>query len=186
MDNFDSPIKVVIVHESTTAGLQAANVLQNLATQLEGKLGIDINPWEICSHVWRFEWLQNPQLNEQAVAESIDADMIIISTENCTELPASVRSWIESVLPRKKGATALVAILGKKAGPQAGVLPSERYLRQLATHCHVDFLSHTPDNPATDNSWMAPVLCGFEDEPASSEAVLHHQNDQQRGWGLND
>ena len=186
MDNFDSPIKVIIVHENTTAGLQAANVLQNLASELENKLGIDVNPWEICSHVWRFEWLHNPQLCEQAVSESIDADMIIISTENCTELPATVRGWIESVLPRIIGATALVAILGKKDGPESGPLPSERYLRQLANHCRVDFLCHTPDGPAADKSWMEPVLCGFEDEPASSEAVLHRQNDQQREWGLND
>jgi hypothetical protein len=112
--------------------------------------------------------------------------MIIISTENCTELPPTVRSWIESVLPRKRGATALVAILGNKNRLESGPLPSERYLRQLANHCHVDFLCHTPDAAVIDKSWIEPVLCGFEDEPASSEAVLHHQNDQQRGWGLND
>ena len=185
MDNFDSPIKVIIVHENTTAGLQAANVLQDLAAQLENKLGININPWEICSHVWRFEWLLNPQLCEQAVAESIDADMIIVSTDACTELPVHVRGWIESVLPRKEGATALVAILGRKDGPQAGPLPSEQYLRQLAHHNHIDFLCHTADGLMSDNSWMEPVLCGFEDDQASGEAALHRHNSQ-HDWGIND
>jgi hypothetical protein len=187
MDNFDTPLKVLIVHENTTAGLQAANVLQSLATQMENKLGIDVNPWEICSHVWRFEWLQNPHLCEQAVSESIDSDMIIIATDSCTELPATIRSWIESVLPRKQGAIALVALLGKKDGPQSGVLPSERYLRQLANHYQVDFLCQTRDCPssAPQQACVEPVICGFEDEPALSEPVLHRHADQ-RGWGLND
>jgi hypothetical protein len=185
MDNFDSPLKVIIVHENTTAGLQAANVLQKLATQLENKLGIDVNPWEICSHVWRFEWLQNPKLCEQAVTEAIDADMIIVSTENCAELPASVCSWIESVLPRKQGTVALVAILGRQDGPHSAALPSERYLRQLAHHYHVDFLCNTPGHPAPEKIWIEPVLGRLEGEPALSEATIHHHDDR-RGWGIND
>jgi hypothetical protein len=186
-NNFDTPLKVIIVHENTTSGLHAANMLQEIATRLKEQLGIEVDPWEVCSRVWRFDWLQNPKLCEQAVSESINSDMIIIATESCTELPAAVRSWIESVLPRKQGAAALVALLGTKDGLPSGELPSARYLRQLANHYQVDFLCQAPDPPATDKACVEPepVLCGFEDQPALTEVVIHRHADQ-RGWGLND
>ena len=186
MDDTIPPFNVIIVHEDSVAGLHATNVLQKLAAQLETKLGVDVNPWEICSHVWQFEWLLDPQLCEQAVAESIKADMIIISAENNTELPSCVRSWIESVLPHKQGTTtALVALLGGPNQASSAALPSARYLRQLALQYGVDFLCNA-DSPSTQReTTLAPVLRPFGDDPAFVEEVVPLQGGR-HGWGLND
>lgn len=185
MDAFNFLFKVIIVHEDTVAGMQAVNVLQQLASQLENKLGMDINPWEICSHVWQFNWLEDPQLYEQAVAESIKADMIIISTDGRAELPPRVRGWIESVLPQKKGAAAaLVALLGDNH-ETAAASPSVRYLRQLAAQYGVDFLCNADGQPRRTIPDMKPVLCRFEDEPAFLAEVVPQHTDR-RGWGIND
>jgi hypothetical protein len=185
MNALDSIFKVVIVHEDSVAGLQAANVLRQLGEQLGNQLRLDINPWLFCNRVWQFDWLQDPELWEQAVAKAVEANMIIISTGQHTELPASVRSWIESVLPRKQGVSALVALLGGRREMHTTSLPPARYLRQLARQYGVDFFCNQNDQLPRAEPDTEPILCQFEDDSAFSPEVIPQHSDR-RGWGIND
>lgn len=186
MDHHHPAFKVIIVHEDTIAGLQATHILKQVAANLAAQLGMEVNPWEICSHVWHFEWLQDPKLNEQAVAESATADIIIISTESETELPVSVRGWIESVLPRKQGAPmALVAFLGGRKELHAATLPCTIYLRQLAQQYGVDFICNAPDKRTGIESAVASAFSRVEEDSALLQEARPYEPSP-RGWGLND
>jgi hypothetical protein len=150
MNSAETILKTVLVHEDSITGLRAVNLIKRLTAKLEHLLGTEINPWDVCDRIWRFEWLRNPQLWEEAVSRSATADVIIISAEDHTELPACVRSWIESVLPRIQGGQAiLVALLEGHQIAGMGSLPPARYLRQLAEHHGVDFLCNLdePEQP---------------------------------------
>ena len=158
----ESFLKITIVHEDTVTGLQAIEVLKRLAAQLGNRFGLDFSPWRFNSQVWKFEWLQDPQGWNEAVAAAVAADMIIIAVGAQGELPASVRSWIESVLPRKQSkCMALVALLSRKKRDEAVALTPARYLRQLAKRHGVDFICNLDPHPQRFESGIEAVLAPF-------------------------
>jgi hypothetical protein len=141
MNSDETMLKTVLVHEDSVTGLRAVNLIKRLTEKLGPWLGTEIDPWEVCNRIWRFEWLQHPQWWEEAVSRAAQADMIIISAEDHTELPVCVRSWIESVMPLIQGGqTVLVVLLEGHEIAEMGSLPPARYLRKLAERHGVDFL----------------------------------------------
>lgn len=141
-------LKITIVHDDTVTGIQAMQVLAKLSEQLAFRHGLKVNPWRFQTRAWRFEWLQDPKLWTEAVEMAADADMIIVSAEACQELPSGVRSWIESVLPRKLSeSSALVALLNDRCDECASKHSPERYLQQLAKHHGVDFFCNLENQP---------------------------------------
>ena len=158
-----SGFKVVIVHENTISGMQAVGVLEWLAQQLGTKLGTHINAWQLQTRAWKFEWLWDPKWWEDAVAMSVAADVIIIAGGALRELPANVRSWIESVLPRKRhGPAALVALLEGQGEAGNNMLSPGRYLRDLARQYGVDFFCNLDDRPQQAESCIEPILSSLE------------------------
>ncbi len=170
MNSFSTTLfKVTIVHEDTVTGLQATEVLKRLAAQLSGRLGMEISPWEFDNHVWKFDWLNEPEVFQEAVSTSVEADMIIISARAEDELPINIRSWIESVLPRKEGdCSALVAVLTRNENASTTALAPARYLRQLAQTHGVDFFCNLDDHPQHVQSGLEAVLSRFSQQPALS------------------
>jgi hypothetical protein len=164
MNTADPILKIIIVHEDSVAGLRATDLLKRLAARLGDKSGMDISPWEFCNRAWQFEWLQNPNLSAQALAEAVAADMIIISAGGHAELPVCVRKWIESVLARKQGGpAALVALLdGRRAAHTAALNPGP-YLRQLAAQNGVDFYCNLNQWPLNFGFYIESVISRFED-----------------------
>ena len=173
MKRYDGFFKINIVHEDTVAGLRAAGVLQHLAARLGARLERDINPWQICTRVWKFEWLQNPELWEEAVARAVESDLIILAMGGRAELPACVRCWIESVLPRKReGLTGLIALLDRRW--ETRPLPPARYLRQLARQYGVNFFCNFDNRPAPVESGIELVLSQREKDSVFSGAAFRH------------
>jgi hypothetical protein len=110
MKSAETILKTDLVHEDSVTGMRAV-LIKRLTSKLELFSGSKISPWEVCNRIWRFEWLRNPQLWEEAVSKSAAADIIIISAENHPELPVCVRSWLENLLPRIEGGQPLVVAL---------------------------------------------------------------------------
>jgi hypothetical protein len=160
-DNFI--FRITIVHENSITGLQAVGVLKRLAKRLATKLGLDISPWQFYTRAWKFDWLQNPELWEAAVAMSAEADMIIISTGGHSALPATVRCWIESVLPRRqRRPMALVALLDDRGEASLAALPPARYLRQLARRYGVGFFCNLNDQSKQIELGIDSLLFRFD------------------------
>jgi hypothetical protein len=140
--------KVTIVHEDSVAGIQAVDFLGRLTARLGARLNLDINPWQFYTRAWKFDWLRDSKLWSEAVAKSVEADMIILASRVHGNLPAPVRSWIESVMPRKQSKpAALVALLDGRCENGFGALPPARYLRLLAERYGVDFVCNLDDDP---------------------------------------
>lgn len=153
---------MTIVHEDAVAGMEAMDVLERMAARLGTKLGQDINPWQFYTHVWKFEWLQDPALWVEAVTWSVKADMIILASGIHRELPTSVHSWIESVLPLKQAVSAaLVALLNGPGENRPGAMPPARYLRHLADRYGMGFFCNLDDAPERVESGMEAVLLRF-------------------------
>jgi hypothetical protein len=158
----NSVLKIIIVHEDFIAGIEAAAVLRRLAAQLEAEFELKGDAWQIDNGLWKFEMLHNPELWEQAAAEAVAADMIIISVCDA-ELPGSVRDWLENVLPVKEGKpAALVALLDPGIDPSGEPLRSEAYLRRLAEQYGLDFFCNTDDQPRC----VEPIISSSESNSA--------------------
>src|ERR1041385_3264211 len=108
------PLDIVIVYENFTAAVRAQNVSQRLAAELDAD-------FEISREVWGFELLSHPQLRQEAAAAAAEADLVVVSVSGAAELPAHVRSWVESWVAEKRGGlSALVALVDLRRATRTG------------------------------------------------------------------
>jgi hypothetical protein len=93
--------------------------------------------FEFQQRLWRFDVLEEEALRAQAVRDAVDADIVIVAMKDDSEVPEAVRRWLESLLRRNSGATALVALLDR---PGAPVQP---YLEDVARRGGMDFFAQS-------------------------------------------
>jgi hypothetical protein len=169
MNIHNSVLEVVIVHEALVTGIEAAALLRRLAARLDAEFGIKSGDWQINSGFWKFETLRDPELREQAAAEAIEADMIIISVGDA-ELPVGVRNWIESVLSTKKGGPAAVVALLDPGHKPSGEPPRlGAGLRRLAQQCGLDFFCNTEERQPCVESSIESIISHSESSSADLE-----------------
>jgi hypothetical protein len=162
MNIHNSFLKIVIAHEDLVTGIEAAAVLRRLAAQIESEFSIKSDAWQIGSSLWKFEMLQEPELREQALAEAVAADMIIISVG--TRLPACVMQWIEKALPMKKGGPAALVALLDRVNPfcETEAFCPETYFRRLAGQYGLDFFCNTDDQTRHISSGIESIVSRCE------------------------
>ena len=162
MNISDAVLKIVIVHEDPATGIRAATLLNRLMAQSESVFELQNGAWRIDHGFWNFEMLSDPKFRNQAADEAVAADMIIISVGDAG-LPASVRDWIETVLPMKAGVPAVLVAMVDRGNDAPGEPPRpEACLRGLAGRYGLDFICNT-DNQTPRNA------SGFEPDTARSE-----------------
>ena len=100
-----SPFKIFVLYEDTLTGMRANAVLGRLTDQLEVMS-------EIESQIWKFDSLSHPELWEQASAQAVAAEMIVVSACGNNLLPSYVKDLIEEALSgRQRRKAAVVALL---------------------------------------------------------------------------
>ena len=128
--NLDSSVKVVIAYDNLDVAKRAEAVYDRLARRLR-------QTFEFQQRLWRFDVLEEDSLRAQAVRDAADADIVIVAMKDGSEVPEAVRRWLESLLRRNSGATALVALLDR---PGAPVQP---YLEDVARRGGMDFFAQS-------------------------------------------
>jgi len=124
---------VVAVYEDTGASARAMEVCQLLAS----KLGSEV---ELRSCLWQFDLLRNEPASHCAVAEAVEADLIIVAARQNAELREEVKQWVEAWVPEKRGQTAaLVALLGQAGTGLVSTTQPHSYLKEAATRAGMDF-----------------------------------------------
>jgi hypothetical protein len=126
----DSSVKVVIAYDNLDIAKRAEAVYERLARRLG-------QAFEFQQRLWRFDVLQEDSLRDQAVRDAADADIVIVAMQEDADVPEAVRRWLESLLSRSTGATALVALLDR---PGSAVQP---YLEEVARRGGMDFFAQS-------------------------------------------
>jgi hypothetical protein len=164
--------KVVIAYETGDAGMNARDRWERLAAELRAEFD-----------AWNTDLLVHPQLCQRAAASASEADMIIIETRERESLPVHVKDWIESWLPQKRrGPTALVALLPDEDKTLAHPPPVYEYLSQVSARGGLDFFCNAGE-------WRVPDFQNArETEPygAEDELVQSLSDSVGRNWGIND
>jgi len=183
-DTLNTAFKIAIVHEDFITGLQAEDVLKRLAARLISELGIDANLLQIDN--WEFDWLQDSELREEAIARTAQADMIIVSVGGDAALPTGVRKWIEdALLLRKGGPTAMVALLDGRGVFRSAASRPDVYLRRLSAQYGVDFFCNLDSRQPMSESGIESVLSELDQDDLFAETAYPAVSDY-RGWGINE
>ena len=145
-------LNVAVAYEDFSAGVHAMRTFGGLFGDAERQLNFDMR------NAWKFDFLRIAELREAAIAETVRADLIIVSMHAARELPATVKWWIESALAQREGDPGALVLLhdghrvnGAKHSPAA-----EAYLTQCAQRAGLDFFvkraggQTEPKQPAPD------------------------------------
>ena len=103
----DSVFSVVIAYEDFDTG-KHAKVTYDFLVQTLG------HECRFSNEMWKFDILSIPKLQEMAVADAQNADIIIVSGHGRHELPDHVKEWLESGLVR--GNRAIAKFTGRAEG----------------------------------------------------------------------
>lgn len=131
--------------------------------------------------IWSFAALQAAELSKIAFHDALSAKLIIIAAQGSTELPAAVRSWVQSWLPAKKGQTAaLVSLLDHSLVHDQHESPVRAFLKNAADQAGLEFMvRHVHLNGKTPPE--APVVF-----PTSSLREETFRRPSPDGWGINE
>src|SRR5215472_3328939 len=80
-------LKVLLLYEDAETGLRAKRSVAALYGQGDLDAGVE-------TRLWRLDLLSTAWLREQAAAEAVDADVIIVSLHGDDELPEAMREWL--------------------------------------------------------------------------------------------
>jgi hypothetical protein len=170
--------RVVMAYDDFASGKRAMNTCDYLVSQFGGGV-------ELRSSMWKFDVLRHTKLNQMAVDDAIEADVIIVANSRNGELPEEVTRWVDQWARRKQGhATALVALLdftGQNSGPSARALA---FLKTAAHRAKMDFL---PRQIRTSAGRLFPLTsASFNLGPPPSTAAATPPAPPAEGSGIND
>jgi len=148
---------------------------------LEAQVGDEI---ELSFCWWRFDFLRDPELAQEAANAAMVADMLVISAQPGRGLPPEFTEWVESWLARRgQRDSVLVALIGSEQDsmPDASI----EYLRQIATRARIDYVSKPLLMPAA----VPPNLTASRPNPATKTSFLGDLRTHVRPpshWGINE
>ncbi len=165
-----APLNVAIAYEDSSAGI---HVLQTF----QGLFDADRRPFHFdMRNAWKFDYLRLTDLREAAIAETVRADLIIVSMHAATELPATVKWWMETALERREGDPGALVLLCD-GNHLDGSNPSlaEAYLTNCARKGGLDFFvkraaprhdsKQTPFDRGSEEIVGVPVRAGRPTRP---------------------
>jgi hypothetical protein len=126
----DKPVfKAVLIYEDFAAGVRARWFCEKLVGTLEGTLE---------EHMWNFDVLGIREIRNLAASTARRADVVIVSVSGDTELPGTIRAWLDIWLWILEEETpALVALFNSSASQK--IASVRAYLQQLARCRGIDF-----------------------------------------------
>jgi hypothetical protein len=172
-----SAFRVVMAYDDFIAGKRAMDACNFLVFQLGGEI-------ELRSSMWKFDILRNAKLNQIAVDDAIEADVIIVASAPNAGLPEEVRNWIDGWVSQKRGQTAaLVALLDFTGGDDTASTLAYAFLKGAAASADIDFL---PQEIRSIEKKMPPLPIAPSGKGPRPLADPLGGRPGPEGWGLND
>jgi len=174
-----SDFDVVIAYEDYATGAHAKQTYDHLLHTFGGHCRMGHT-------MWCFDALRIGELRQSAAEEAAQANLILIAVWNRSDLPATVKFWIEQWLEHKTARLGALAALieNDPAGSAGSTSAMCSYLRQVCWRGHLDFFSTTTDNSQFD-PWLhaAPVPPCRTD---SGKVEIWDDAEFDPQWGIND
>ena len=126
----DKPVfKAVLIYEDFAAGVRARGFCEKLLYTLDGTLE---------EQMWNFDVLGIREIRNLAASTARIADVVIVSVSGHTELPGTIRAWLDIWLwILEEEDPPLVALYNSSASQK--IASVRAYLQQLARRSGIDF-----------------------------------------------
>src|SRR5438874_13214216 len=95
---------VVVLYEDRETRDRVLNVSRHMALQVGDEIQLRFS-W------WRFDFLEDPKLAQQAANAASRADMLLVSAHPGRGLPLAFTEWIETWLPRRSDQESVLVAL---------------------------------------------------------------------------
>jgi hypothetical protein len=171
------PFEVVLTYQDFHCGLRAKEFFNRLVRD-HGSL------FRFLCHLWRFDFLSAPELSGQAIAEAVNADMIVIAARAQAELPALAKAWIERWRREPRTSGALVALLDGLQTSSASTVCT--YLRNVATTSQMRFFCNASPPSEMDIAFPIEVVQRPETTARLENKVRFRDLAAASHWGINE
>ena len=169
-----SSLDALIVYDSVRSGKRAKELCDRLGQQLAPESELNLSVWSLSA----LELL--PPLAQAATREAEHAALLIVAINGDTMLPQAVRNclhWCARGIRAADGA--LVAQLHGILKMNEGLSPAYGYLRQIAHHAGIRFLSEVIELPDDElDSSLEAVHEHAHIRTSAVEAVLQRYQDR--------
>jgi hypothetical protein len=130
--------KVVVVYDDVPAGNHAIRVLARMFHEPEDKVALR-------PRLWRFDFLEDTDWLSMALADAVNADIVVISASSPRGLEPSLANWIELCMARKEGsAAAIVVLFGSPESLDGPASPRLQFVEKAARKAGLDFFAPRP------------------------------------------
>ena len=124
---------VVVLYEDRPTRDRAVGVCRHMAAQVGDEIEFNFS-W------WKFDFLQDADLAQQAAEAAMNADMLVVSANPGRGLALSFTEWVEVWLPRRGDRESiLVVLIGSEQDTVADA--ATEYLRGIANRARMDYLA---------------------------------------------
>lgn len=145
-------ISLAVLYEDSATHDHAESACNSLAACLRNGLAIKVS-W------WRLDSLVDPRIGWEATETAVAADMIVFAMHSGHDVPAVIRSWVESWADSRAEDFGAVVDLLDLSGPRDDwVAPRHHFIKQLAERAHMEYLAEGH----------------FDPREISSRVIAHH------------
>ena len=138
-----SAFDTVVAYEDIAAAKRAKETWDRIRTSLRSSFVFDM-------HLWRFDALRIPELQQTAVRDATRAQLVIVATHGEGDLPREAKSWIDSwVHDRPARPGALILLIESRQGEPAQFRfnPQKLYLEAIARQARMHFFASISKTP---------------------------------------
>ena len=166
---------VAVVYEDVAARDAAIELCDTLVGKFAGDLEFDLT-W------WRFDYLTEPMIAQEAGEAVAKADMILVVMDHPDGFPWEVRAWLDHWLGKRRSAAGALAVL--KMPGTVDYPYQDAWFRSVARGANLDFLSFPGQGGMSDaanrlrDGWAGAEMAAPDDFPESR----YHSSD----WGINE
>jgi hypothetical protein len=136
-DRLKPVFKTVLIYENFAAGVRAQRFCERLARALDSTLE---------EQMWNFDVLGIREVRNGAAGAARSADAVILSVSGRTELPGTIRAWLDMWLGLLEKENPVLIALFESSGPR-NIASIDAYLSGIARHAGIDFFPHHVSSP---------------------------------------
>jgi hypothetical protein len=136
-DRLKPVFKTVLIYENFAAGVRAQRFCERLARALDSTLE---------EQMWNFDVLGIREVRNGAAGAARSADAVILSVSGRTELPGTIRAWLDMWLGLLEKENPVLIALFESSGPR-NIASIHAYLSGIARHAGIDFFPHHVGSP---------------------------------------
>jgi hypothetical protein len=174
-------MKAFIIYKDFASALKANAVLQSAAQPPDFRVQWDIRPW-------RVDMLKFPPIAEEALADAVDAHLILFAGRCVQSVPFWLQDWLENWARHRHTGDAALAVMGE-GNVDALSESAARELSQFARQHGLSFIVGDGAPPKVveklpNQSSPEPKL--LMPPPQPGFIINTPRQESYRGWGIND